>query len=268
MYLEGGENLNFAIPINDAKRLLGSTSSKLSALPNEHESAKQEHESNAPTSPELKTTGANPQSARAYYEELRKASGFVQHFKAPPGEDDKLWRKDKQYRRLNGEMYACIPDDAPDMLRINFLTFQAYRLSTAKSAPASPYVQDVTGTDMIKGALGMIESVKARLPVKLDSFEELDTATYVTGIESVHDFYFRQGLADQEEWRFGWGDSGEGELSINSATMRFSGYVPLLGGVYVTGKCEKIFRRTMFETESNSAEVDQELREQGIEVRP
>ncbi|MFY9532140.1 MAG: hypothetical protein WBC04_19755 [Candidatus Acidiferrales bacterium] len=169
---------------------------------------------------------------------------------------------------LNGKICACIPDDTPDMLRINFLTFVAYRLSTAKSTSPSPYVQDMTGTDMIDGTLGMLESVKVRLPVKLDSFEELDTTTYVKGIESMHDFFFRQGWTDQEEWRFGVGDSGEGKLSINSATMRFSGYVPLLGGVYVTGKCERVFRRTVYEKESNSAEFDQELRNQGIEVRP
>jgi hypothetical protein len=270
MYLEGGENLNFAIPIpNDTVDwwLLNAPNDKLESLPNEA----QEHESNVSTSaPEPKTAGANPQSARAYYAELRKAGGFVEHFRAQPGEDEKLWRKDKQYRTLNGEMYACIPDDTPEMLRINFLTFQAYRLSIAKSAPASPYVQDVTGTDgapMLRAALSRLEPAKVGL-VKRDSLEELDATTYITGIESMHDFYFRQGWSDQEEWRFGFGDSPEGRLSINSTTMRFSGYLPLLGGVYVTGKCGKIFRRTMFETEGTSAIFDQELREQGIEVRP
>ena len=39
MYLEGGENLNFAIPVNDAKRLLSNQSAKLQNLPNEHMSA-------------------------------------------------------------------------------------------------------------------------------------------------------------------------------------------------------------------------------------
>jgi hypothetical protein len=38
LYLEGGENLNFAIPINDAKRLLSAKSTSLRALPNEPES--------------------------------------------------------------------------------------------------------------------------------------------------------------------------------------------------------------------------------------
>jgi S1-C subfamily serine protease len=35
LYIKGGENLNFAIPINDAKRLLLSNSSEVQALPNE-----------------------------------------------------------------------------------------------------------------------------------------------------------------------------------------------------------------------------------------
>ena len=37
MYLEGGENLNFAIPVNDAKLLLSKQSAKLQNLPNEHD---------------------------------------------------------------------------------------------------------------------------------------------------------------------------------------------------------------------------------------
>jgi Trypsin-like peptidase domain len=37
MYLEGGENLNFAIPVNDAKRMLSNQLSKPQSLPNEPE---------------------------------------------------------------------------------------------------------------------------------------------------------------------------------------------------------------------------------------
>ena len=40
LYLKGGENLNFSIPINDAKRLLPAESSKIQALPNETEPVK------------------------------------------------------------------------------------------------------------------------------------------------------------------------------------------------------------------------------------
>jgi len=39
LYLEGGENLNFAIPVNDAKLLLTHQSAKLQNLPNEHMAA-------------------------------------------------------------------------------------------------------------------------------------------------------------------------------------------------------------------------------------
>jgi len=52
MYLEGGENLNFAIPINDAKPLLLTNSSRLQKLPDEHESVVSD-ESPAPISDEL-----------------------------------------------------------------------------------------------------------------------------------------------------------------------------------------------------------------------
>jgi hypothetical protein len=289
LYLKGGENLNFAIPINDAKRLLLDLSTKRDGKaapiwPNEPESAKtQEHEGNGSGgAPDSKPTNANPRSARAYYEEIRKAGGFVDRTEAR--EDDKWEKKGKTYRTLSGAIYACIPDDTREMLRINFLTFLASRVSAEKSTPASPYVQDHTGDKkMMDLALFMLENEKTHFTTNLDSFEVLHTSIYVAGVESSHDFFVRQGWTDQEEWRFNSGDSGVGRLSINSATMRFSGYVPLLGGVYVTGKCEKIFRRTVYETEPSSryagrctgshcffgpAKFDQELREQGIEVRP
>jgi S1-C subfamily serine protease len=51
LLIKDGENLNFAIPINDAKRLLLAKSSKIHALPNETESVrKQAHEENVPSS--------------------------------------------------------------------------------------------------------------------------------------------------------------------------------------------------------------------------
>lgn len=61
MYLNGGENLNFAIPINDAKPLLAADSSKLQALPDETKLDKQDGEAapsaSATTSaPDLKAT--------------------------------------------------------------------------------------------------------------------------------------------------------------------------------------------------------------------
>jgi hypothetical protein len=52
MYLKGGENLNFAIPINDVKRLLLNQSAKLQNLPNEPEPEETPEETHtAPPSP-------------------------------------------------------------------------------------------------------------------------------------------------------------------------------------------------------------------------
>jgi hypothetical protein len=51
LYLKGGENLNFAIPINDAKRLLLNQSAKLQNLPNEVEPEETPKETAAPITP-------------------------------------------------------------------------------------------------------------------------------------------------------------------------------------------------------------------------
>jgi len=57
MFLEGGENLNFAIPVNDAKRLLQNQSTRLQPLPNEPENtrntgpAKSDGSTGQPTDP-------------------------------------------------------------------------------------------------------------------------------------------------------------------------------------------------------------------------
>jgi hypothetical protein len=75
MYLKGGENLNFAIPINDAKRLLGVSSTKLSSLPNEPEPQEaQKHDSDAPSSGS--TQPRSDQTDRVYFQQLFDAGGF------------------------------------------------------------------------------------------------------------------------------------------------------------------------------------------------
>jgi hypothetical protein len=89
MYLEGGENLNFAIPVNDAKRLLLNQSTKLHSLPNETDPAKtqtQDHEE--------ATTGA-----RHYYRQLLEAGAFS------------LNGKNSYKGMLPTEDYACFSDD-------------------------------------------------------------------------------------------------------------------------------------------------------------
>lgn len=77
LYLEGGENLNFAIPINDAKLLLSHQSTKVVSLPNEHKPA-------APGGPPSTTEDAPVASTKetkgTYFVRSRKnETYFIEH---------------------------------------------------------------------------------------------------------------------------------------------------------------------------------------------
>ena len=70
--VESGENLNFAIPINDAKQLLVAKSSKLQNLPNEPESVA------ADGVPSTVDDGSSANNiARHYYRQLLDAGAFL-----------------------------------------------------------------------------------------------------------------------------------------------------------------------------------------------
>ena len=78
MYIKGGENLNFAIPINDAKHLLLANSAKLRDFPNESEPAQaQTHDGDTspPATSSTPVAQTNP-SDRDYYKQLYDAGGF------------------------------------------------------------------------------------------------------------------------------------------------------------------------------------------------
>jgi Trypsin-like peptidase domain len=73
MYLAGGENLNFAIPVNEAKLLLSNQSTNLKSLPNEVEK-----ETHGEASPELPLVGQTSDSpAYRQYQELLKANDLT-----------------------------------------------------------------------------------------------------------------------------------------------------------------------------------------------
>ncbi|MGH9700158.1 MAG: S1C family serine protease [Candidatus Acidiferrales bacterium] len=105
LYLKGGENLNFAIPINDAKLLL-STDSKAQDFPVETEAAKSGDPLDGlgtpagpaePVAPPTPSVG--PATPRAFYSELRDAGGFDRYT----------------------DKYVCF-FDAADMLRFEIVT--------------------------------------------------------------------------------------------------------------------------------------------------
>jgi hypothetical protein len=74
LYLEGGENLNFAIPVNDAKLLLSHQSAKLQNLPNESE-PKEVPPEESPAPPSAGQALDSP--AYRQYQELLKANDLT-----------------------------------------------------------------------------------------------------------------------------------------------------------------------------------------------
>ncbi len=105
LYLKGGENLNFAIPINDAKRLLQIKSSKIQALPNETEPIKaQTHDGDA-------RSQSSP-SDRDYYRQINDAGGFS--FKLADGTPVEGFR-------ACCEEYVCFSDNVHSGMFFTFI---------------------------------------------------------------------------------------------------------------------------------------------------
>jgi len=131
MYIKGGENLNFAIPINDAKPLLlQASSAKLQNLPNQPEPTEaQTHEGNAPPSPPSPAAPAaqTPAAARDFFERLNDAGGFS---------DDPV-------------EYVCFSDDQDSDA---FFTFGAAaydeRYARAATPPSATYIHFLSDDDM------------------------------------------------------------------------------------------------------------------------
>jgi Trypsin-like peptidase domain len=103
MYLKGGENLNFAIPINEVKPLLKIHSSNLLNFPNESGTATPQEQTRAQgTSPSAPVAAPeSPVTARGYYQQLLRAGGFSEGLPS----------------------YACFSDDPHSD---SFFTFTAY----------------------------------------------------------------------------------------------------------------------------------------------
>jgi S1-C subfamily serine protease len=103
MYLRDGENLNFAIPVNDAKPLIAFDSVKLHDFPDESDSIRGQRQKRSEDSPAPKPVqvAETPVTARDFYHQLVAAGGFSGDL---PG-------------------YACFSDDSHST---TFFTFTAY----------------------------------------------------------------------------------------------------------------------------------------------
>jgi len=74
LYLEGGENLNFAIPVNDAKLLLSHQAAKLQNLPNEHGLAPRNE---PPSTTGEESIAQKKQTEQTFYVRARKNETYV-----------------------------------------------------------------------------------------------------------------------------------------------------------------------------------------------
>lgn len=138
MYIKGGENLNFAIPINEAKGLLLTKSSKLQDFPNEPESAEtQKHEEDTSSSGTTAAAQNNP-SDRDYYQQLYNAGGFSE----------------------NPANYVCFSDDAHSG---EFFTFNAYAYDR-DFATAAYYVEHPHDKEELQNNIKTINSIQKKTP--------------------------------------------------------------------------------------------------------
>jgi hypothetical protein len=123
MYIKGSENLNFAIPINDAKRLLLSKSLTLRDWPNEHESAKTEkrdHQEHAASTELAKGTWplGFGSVGRRFYDQDYNAGVFAPEEFATAPDGSKI-----PLGRMRNADYVCFSDDARSD---EFFTFTAW----------------------------------------------------------------------------------------------------------------------------------------------
>jgi len=118
MYLKGGENLNFAIPINDAKHLLEVDSSKLQDFPNEPEPSKAHEQARAEeATPSVPVAvGNRAPGGRSYYQQLYDAGAFTPESFATSPDGSKI-----AVGRYRNTDYVCFADDAHSGTFFTFL---------------------------------------------------------------------------------------------------------------------------------------------------
>jgi len=147
LYLKGGENLNFAIPINDAKRLLLAKSSKIQALPNETEPVEAQKPDEDPSSSGSGASAQTTPSDRDYYQQLYDAGGFS-------GDLD-----------LYAQLYVCFNDDAHSG---RFFTFYAAGYDEKFSKALDELYRDMTGDifDQLgeKNEMDIMDAITEKVP--------------------------------------------------------------------------------------------------------
>jgi hypothetical protein len=248
--IKAGENLNFAIPINDAKRLLLAGFSKVQDLPNEAgEVKRQTHDGD--------TTPSGNLSARDYYQQLYNAGGFFQSIEATSeGKPSVI--------TAPSACYVCFDDNASAVEFFTFLAFgydERYAKAFAKSTEImvqENWRQSPGKVKEFTEARNTCEVIQKRAPYV--SFMDEDFLRAVQ--DELHINYLRQGGrvlwknlysrgVKYESLTYNWSEdswvaSSKGiteKLSIEPTTLRYT-EIDTLEGLLIPvvshGACEKI----------------------------
>ena len=154
MYLKGGENLNFAIPINDAKRFFLAKSPKIQHLPDEPEPAEaQTQGGDAPSS--VSSTGQTTLSDRDYYQQLYAAGGFAHEVISTAPDGSKT-----AHGRLQDTDYVCFSDNAYSG---TFFTFNADAYDENYSK-AWDIIEKMPGSDEVSRQYSLQQAIQQEVP--------------------------------------------------------------------------------------------------------
>jgi len=174
LYLKGGENLNFAIPINDVKRL-ALASSKVQDFPNETGVVK------VPDDVTFKTpSSVRPTVARAYYMQLYEAGGFFRFVPTTnsDGKSEVLTALDQDY--------VCFNDDAQSQMFFAF-SAEAYDERYAKAGQVFLNAADATAEKQ-QEAWHLMKSIQQSAPY-VDFLDDTTPGLLPPNTQE----YFRQG---------------------------------------------------------------------------
>lgn len=150
LYLKGGNNLNFAIPINDVKGLLSASADKLQHLPNETKPT-DTSAANSPAQTHL--------DDRGYYQQLYKANGFA-HPMRVYNPDGSPVTSSSPLPMIRDTDYVCFSDNANSG---TFFTFRAYAYDEKYAQAADKEMHSTSSEDILKEA-AIQQGIQDELP--------------------------------------------------------------------------------------------------------
>lgn len=221
MYLKGGENLNFAIPINEVKHLLAAKLSNIRAFPNEGE-----HVETGTEEPSMPVS-----SARTYYKQWYSAGGLDE---VPPSP------------------YVCFPDSDVKMSGV-FFVFSAFAL---ESKDVHRLMQDMSEEPYISFVppdLAKLLMSPAAQEILGQGGKVMSVQIYSKGVRTRSDTYLwdksTQRWETQGSFQTGPGLTSKIQLVIEPKTLRYVQFLRTTSSVLNedistvemdSGACEKI----------------------------